>query len=158
MLCTNPEVYRVRGAGRGYLEGSGWKDYKEKGRICGHDLPRGLKQCDRLLEPIFTPSTKAAEGHDQNINQIEFSRFVGHDSAAELKRRTLAIYDFARKYAKERGIIIADTKFEFGLNKSGRIMLVDEILTPDSSRFWALDAYDAGHAQPPFDKEFLRQY
>src|SRR3954470_21366219 len=158
MLCKKAEVFRVECVVRGYLEGSGWKDYKEKGGVCGHDLPRNLTQCDRLLEPIFTPSTKAAEGHDQNITQIEFSRIVGHDSAAELKRRTLAIYDFARKYAKERGIIIADTKFEFGLDKQGRIMLVDEILTPDSSRFWALESFEPGHAQPSFDKQFVREY
>jgi phosphoribosylaminoimidazole-succinocarboxamide synthase len=158
MLCKKAEVFRVECVVRGYLEGSGWKDYKEKGGVCGHDLPKGLKQCDRLLEPIFTPSTKAAEGHDQNIDQIEFSRLVGHDTAAELKRRTLAIYDFARKYAKERGILIADTKFEFGLDNKGRIMLVDEILTPDSSRFWAAASYEPGHAQPSFDKQFVREY
>jgi phosphoribosylaminoimidazole-succinocarboxamide synthase len=158
MLCKKAEVFRVECVVRGYLEGSGWKDYKEKGGVCGHDLPKDLKQCDRLLEPIFTPSTKAAEGHDQNINQIEFSKLVGHDTAGDLKRRTLAIYDFARKFAKERGIIIADTKFEFGLDKDGRIMLVDEILTPDSSRFWAAVAYEPGHAQASFDKQFVREY
>jgi phosphoribosylaminoimidazole-succinocarboxamide synthase len=158
MLCWKADVFRVECVVRGYLEGSGWKDYKEKGGVCGHDLPRGLVQCDRLQDPIFTPSTKAVEGHDQNISQIEFSKLVGKENAGELKRRTLAIYDFARAYAKERGIIIADTKFEFGLDKYGRIMLVDEILTPDSSRFWARDAYDPGHAQPSFDKQFVREY
>ena len=158
MLCKRAEVFRVECVVRGYLEGSGWKDYKEQGGVCGHGLPKGLTQCDRLLEPIFTPSTKAAKGHDQNINQIEFSKLVGHDAAGELKRRTLAIYDFARKFAKERGIIIADTKFEFGLDKQGRIMLVDEILTPDSSRFWAAVSYEPGHAQPSFDKQFVREY
>jgi len=158
MLCKRAEVFRAECVVRGYLEGSGWKDYKEKGGVCGHDLPKGLVQCDRLLEPIFTPSTKAAAGHDQNISQIEFSQLVGHDNAGELKRRTLAIYDLARKFAKERGIIIADTKLEFGLDQKGRIMLVDEILTPDSSRFWSRDAYEAGHAQPSFDKQFVREY
>ena len=158
MLCRKAKVFPAECVVRGYLEGSGWKDYRDKGGVCGHNLPKGLVQCDRLLEPIFTPSTKAAAGHDQNISQIEFSRLVGHDNAAELKRRTLAIYDFARKFAKERGIIIADTKFEFGLDQKGRIMLVDEILTPDSSRFWDRDAYEAGHAQPSFDKQFVREY
>jgi phosphoribosylaminoimidazole-succinocarboxamide synthase len=158
MLVKKAEVFRVECVVRGYLEGSGWKDYRDKGGVCGYGLPKGLQQCDRLLDPIFTPSTKATEGHDQNINQVEFSRLVGHDAAGELKRRTLAIYEFARKYAKERGIIIADTKFEFGLDTKGRIMLVDEVLTPDSSRFWALDAFEPGHAQPSFDKQFVREY
>ncbi|HEV7701785.1 MAG TPA: phosphoribosylaminoimidazolesuccinocarboxamide synthase [Pyrinomonadaceae bacterium] len=158
MLVKKADVFRVECVVRGYLEGSGWKDYRDKGGVCGHDLPKGLQQCDRLLEPIFTPSTKAAEGHDENISQIEFSRIAGHDAAGELKRRTLAIYEFARKYAKERGLIIADTKFEFGLDKKGRIMLVDEVLTPDSSRFWALDSFEPGHAQPSFDKQFVREY
>jgi len=158
MLCRKAQVFPAECVVRGYLEGSGWKDYRDKGGVCGHNLPKGLVQCDRLLEPIFTPSTKAAAGHDENISQIEFSKLVGHDNAGELKRRTLAIYDFARKFAKERGIIIADTKFEFGLDQKGRIMLVDEVLTPDSSRFWARDSYEAGHAQPSFDKQFVREY
>ena len=144
MLCKKAEVFRVECVVRGYLEGSGWKDYKEKGGVCGHDLPKGLSSSATACSSRSSrPRQKPPQGHDQNINQIEFSKLVGHDTAGELKRRTLAIYEFARKYAKERGIIIADTKFEFGLDTKGRIMLVDEILTPDSSRFWAADSYEA---------------
>lgn len=157
-LVMRTEVFRVECVVRGYLEGSGWKDYKTTGKVSGHDLPKGLKQCDRLLEPIFTPSTKAVEGHDENIDQLEFSRIVGKETAAELKRLTLAIYKFASSYARERGIIIADTKFEFGRDASGRILLIDEALTPDSSRFWSLETYEPGHAQPSFDKQFVREY
>lgn len=157
MLCWKADVFRVECVVRGYLEGSGWKDYKEKGGVCGHDLPKGLQHCDRLQDPIFTPSTKAAEGHDQNITQLEFLKLVGKDNAGELKRRTLAIYDFARGYAKERGIIIADTKFEFGF-VGEELVLGDEVLTPDSSRFWPADTYRAGGPQFSFDKQFVRDY
>jgi len=157
-LAKRTEVFPVECVVRGYLEGSGWKDYKATGTICGHKLPPGLKQCDKLLAPIFTPATKAASGHDENITQLEFAKFIGHDTAARLKSLTLAIYNDARDYALTRGIIIADTKFEFGIDSNGKILLIDEVLTPDSSRFWAADTYEPGHAQPSFDKQFVREY
>lgn len=157
-LVKRTEVFPVECVVRGYLEGSAWKDYKATGEISGHSLPKGLKQCDRLLEPIFTPATKAATGHDENINQLEFARVVGHDTAAKLKSLTLAIYKNAVEYALSRGIIIADTKFEFGRDKDGNILLIDEVLTPDSSRFWSAETYEPGHAQPSFDKQFVREY
>ena len=143
---------------RGYLEGSGWKDYKATKKVCGRELPPGLLHCDKLLNPIFTPSNKAIQGHDDNITQIEFMKLVGHDTAAELKRISKEIYVEASKYALERGIIIADTKFEFGQAADGEILLIDEVLTPDSSRFWDAARYEAGHPQPSFDKQFVREY
>lgn len=157
-LVKRTEVFPVECVVRGYLEGSGWKDYKATGTVCGHKLPPGLKQCDKLNAPIFTPATKAPTGHDENITQLEFAKMIGHDTAAKLKFLTLAIYNDAREYALTRGIIIADTKFEFGLDKKGNILLIDEVLTPDSSRFWAADTYEPGHAQPSFDKQFVREY
>ena len=157
-LAKRTEVFPVECVVRGYLEGSGWKDYKATGTICGHKLPPGLKQCDKLLAPIFTPATKAASGHDENITQLEFAKVIGHDTAARLKSLTLAIYNDARDYALTRGIIIADTKFEFGVDPKGNILLIDEVLTPDSSRFWAADTYEPGHAHPSFDKQFVREY
>lgn len=157
-LAKRTEVFPVECVVRGYLEGSGWKDYKATGTVCGHKLPPGLKQCDKLLAPIFTPATKAASGHDENITQLEFAKVVGHDTAARLKSLTLAIYNDARDYALTRGIIIADTKFEFGVDAKGNILLIDEVLTPDSSRFWAANTYEPGHAQPSFDKQFVREY
>ncbi|MCA1589568.1 MAG: phosphoribosylaminoimidazolesuccinocarboxamide synthase, partial [Acidobacteria bacterium] len=141
-----------------YIEGSAWKDYKIDGEISGHGLPPGLKHCDRLLSPIFTPSNKAIEGHDDNITQVEFMRIVGHGVAAELKRVSKAIYREASAYALTRGIIIADTKFEFGIDKQGNILLVDEALTPESSRFWDAASYEPGHKQASFDKQFVREY
>jgi phosphoribosylaminoimidazole-succinocarboxamide synthase len=158
MLVRKATVFPVECVVRGYLEGSGWKDYKTRGGVCGHDLPKGLQQCDRLLNPIFTPSNKAVEGHDDNISQLEFVKIVGHDIAIELKTLSKAIYTRASEYALTRGIIIADTKFEFGRDKDGNILLVDEVLTPDSSRFWNAASYEAGHAQPSFDKQFVREY
>lgn len=157
-LVRRTDVFPVECVARGYLEGSGWKDYLTTGMVCGHKLPPGLKQCDKLLAPIFTPATKAASGHDENITQLEFVRIVGHDTAARLKSITLAIYNKAREYALERGIIIADTKFEFGVDAKGEILLIDEVLTPDSSRFWSARTYEPGHAQPSFDKQFVREY
>ncbi|MEP6787802.1 MAG: phosphoribosylaminoimidazolesuccinocarboxamide synthase [Acidobacteriota bacterium] len=157
-LATRTEVFPVECVVRGYLEGSGWKDYKATGTVCGHKLPPGLKQCDKFLAPIFTPATKAASGHDENITQLEFAKIVGHDTAARLKSLTLAIYNDARDYALTRGIIIADTKFEFGVDPKGNILLIDEVLTPDSSRFWAAETYEPGHAQRSFDKQFVREY
>ncbi len=158
MLVRKADVFPVECVVRGYLEGSGWKDYKATGKVCGHELPPGLLQCDKLLKPIFTPATKAKTGHDENITQLEFVNLIGHDTAAELKALSLAIYKEASEYALTRGIIIADTKFEFGLDADGNILLVDEVLTPDSSRFWSAAAYKPGGPQPSFDKQFVREY
>lgn len=158
MLVKKATVFPVECVVRGYLEGSGWKDYKESRMVCGRDLPKDLKHCDKLLNPIFTPATKAETGHDENINQVEFMQRVGHDTAAELKRISKEIYAEASKYAIEKGIIIADTKFEFGTDSKGNIMLIDEVLTPDSSRFWDASKYEPGHAQASFDKQFVREY
>jgi phosphoribosylaminoimidazole-succinocarboxamide synthase len=159
MLVKKTKVYPVECVVRGYLEGSGWKDYKASGgKVCGRELPPGLKHCDRLLTPIFTPATKAVTGHDENINQVEFMKIVGHDTATELKRLSKEIYTTAADYALTKGIIIADTKFEFGEDKNGNILLIDEVLTPDSSRFWDAASYEPGHKQPSFDKQFVREY
>ncbi len=157
-LVHRTEVFPVECVVRGYLEGSGWKDYLATGKTSGHSLPPGLKQCDRLLEPIFTPATKAATGHDENITGLEFKDIVGGETAAYLKATSLAIYKAASEYALTKGIIIADTKFEFGRDANGKILLIDEVLTPDSSRFWEADKYSPGHAQPSFDKQFVREY
>jgi phosphoribosylaminoimidazole-succinocarboxamide synthase len=158
MLVRKTRVFPVECVVRGYLEGSGWKDYQATGEICGHKLPAGLRQCDRLPEPIFTPSTKAAQGHDENITEAEFTALLGEEAASELRSRALNIYKMACEYALSRGIIIADTKFEFGLDSEGRILLIDEVLTPDSSRFWAAETYSPGHAQASFDKQYVREY
>ena len=158
MLVRKTNVFPVECVVRGYLEGSGWKDYQATGTICGHDLPSGLKQCDKLPEPIFTPATKAATGHDENITESQFAEIIGEDSANYLRATSLAIYKSASEYAATRGIIIADTKFEFGTDNNGEVLLIDEVLTPDSSRFWSAEAYEPGHAQPSFDKQFVREY
>ncbi|MBL8183003.1 MAG: phosphoribosylaminoimidazolesuccinocarboxamide synthase [Blastocatellia bacterium] len=157
-LVKRTDVFPVECVVRGYLEGSGWKDYLATGKVCGYSLPPGLKQCDRLLDPIFTPATKAATGHDENITGLEFKNVVGSETAAYLKSTSLELFAKASKYALERGIIIADTKFEFGIDKDGEILLIDEVLTPDSSRFWDAEKYEPGHAQPSFDKQFVREY
>lgn len=157
-LVKKTEVFPVECVVRGYLEGSGWKDYQATGEICGHKLPSGLRQCEKLPKPIFTPATKAEKGHDENITETEFTEIVGAETAAKLISLSLKIYKQASKYALTRGIIIADTKFEFGLDKDGNILLIDEVLTPDSSRFWSAEAYSPGKAQPSFDKQFLREY
>ena len=152
---------------RGYLEGSGWKEYQQTGSVCGVTLPKGLRQCDRLPEPIFTPATKAAVGHDENISFDQAADLVGLETASTLRELSLAIYSAAAEHARSRGIIIADTKFEFGIpideaGKQGRVwsqpILIDEALTPDSSRFWPADTYQPGRAQKSFDKQFLREY
>ncbi len=152
---------------RGYLEGSGWKEYQQTGQVCGVPLPRGLKQCDKLPEPIFTPATKAATGHDENITFEHACDLVGMETMHALRETTLAIYAAAAQHALARGIIIADTKFEFGfpddkVPRAGRIwvppIIVDEALTPDSSRFWPADTYQPGQAQKSYDKQFLREY
>jgi len=157
-LVKRTTVFPVECVVRGYLEGSGWKEYQATGSVCGHKLPNGLKQCDKLPEPIFTPATKAASGHDENIDFNEFCRIVGTETGERLRDRSLTQYDDASEYAAERGIIIADTKFEFGHTADGQILLIDEVLTPDSSRFWPADQYEPGHAQPSFDKQFVREY
>jgi phosphoribosylaminoimidazole-succinocarboxamide synthase len=158
VLVKRTRVFPVECVVRGYLEGSGWKDYQAAGEICGHKLPAGLKQCDRLPEPIFTPSTKAPKGHDENISEAEVVDIVGAETADALRAKSLEIYKYACEYALTRGIIIADTKFEFGLDADGKIILIDEVLTPDSSRFWAVDAYSPGEPQASFDKQFVREY
>jgi phosphoribosylaminoimidazole-succinocarboxamide synthase len=142
---------------RGYLEGSGWKEYRERQTVCGLELPAGLVQCARLPQPIFTPATKAESGHDQNIRFDQMVDLIGAATAAELRRRSIEIYSRAAEHARQRGIIIADTKFEFGW-ADGELILIDEVLTPDSSRFWPADLYEPGHAQPSFDKQFLREW
>ena len=158
MLVRKTTVFPVECVVRGYLEGSGWKDYQATGKICGHDLPKGLAQCDKLPEPIFTPSTKAAAGHDENISEAEFAKIVGSTAAAKLRPLALKIYAEAAQYALTLGIIIADTKFEFGTDENGEILLIDEVLTPDSSRFWAAETYSPGKSQPSFDKQYVREY
>jgi phosphoribosylaminoimidazole-succinocarboxamide synthase len=143
---------------RGYLAGSGWKDYQSKGATSGHTLPAGLLESDQLPEPIFTPSTKAKEGHDENITREQAAELVGRDAYRELERLSIELYRYGADHAAARGIILADTKFELGHDDSGRIVLADEALTPDSSRFWPADGYEPGKAQPSFDKQFVRDY
>ena len=143
---------------RGYLAGSGWKDYGATGEVCGHRLPEGLRESDRLPEPIFTPATKAQEGHDENIDRERAAELVGADLFAQVERISLDLYRFAADYALERGIVIADTKFELGVGPDGVLTLGDEALTPDSSRFWPADEYEPGRGQPSFDKQYVRDY
>jgi phosphoribosylaminoimidazole-succinocarboxamide synthase len=144
---------------RGYLIGSGWKDYQREGAVCGIRLPEGLRLADRLPEPIFTPATKAPRGqHDQNVGFDAIVELVGFEMAARVRAQTLDIYNFAARHARERGIIIADTKFEFGLDRDGTLVLIDEVLTPDSSRFWPADTWQPGTSPPSFDKQFVRDY
>ena len=143
---------------RGYLAGSGWKDYGATGEVCGHRLPGGLRESDRLPEPIFTPATKAQEGHDENIDRARAAELVGEELFAQAERISLELYRFAADYALERGIVIADTKFELGVAPDGTLTLGDEALTPDSSRFWPADEYEPGRGQPSFDKQYVRDY
>jgi phosphoribosylaminoimidazole-succinocarboxamide synthase len=144
---------------RGYLIGSGWKDYQATGSVCGISLPPGLKQAERLPQPLFTPATKAAMGdHDENISFAQAERLVGASLAAQVRDAALALYAFAAEHALKRGIIVADTKFEFGVDDGGRLTLIDEVCTPDSSRFWPADTYRAGISPPSFDKQFVRDY
>ena len=157
MLCRKAGVFPVECVVRGYLAGSGWREYQKSRTVCGVPLPGGLRQCDRLPEPIFTPATKAESGHDENISFERAADLLGAKAAAELRDRSLAVYKKAADYARRHGILIADTKFEWG-EADGRILLIDEVLTPDSSRFWPADAYEPGHDQPSFDKQFLRNW
>lgn len=158
MLVRRADVFPVECVVRGYLVGSGWKDYLRTGEVCGHKLPAGLLESAELPQPLFTPSTKAEEGHDENISEDQVRNLVGDETTALLRDTSLKLYSEARDYARQRGIIIADTKFEFGQDKNGDLMLVDEVLTPDSSRFWPADAYQPGRSQPSFDKQFVRDY
>jgi phosphoribosylaminoimidazole-succinocarboxamide synthase len=158
MECRRLEMLPIECVVRGYLAGSGWKDYTRTGVVCGHELPAGLRESDRLPAPIFTPATKAEEGHDENIDLETAAGLVGSERLAEVQETALALYAFASAHALERGIVIADTKFEFGLDANGTLVLADEAFTPDSSRFWPADEYAAGGPQPSFDKQFVRDY
>jgi phosphoribosylaminoimidazole-succinocarboxamide synthase len=162
MLVRRTDPVPIECVARGYLSGSGWKEYQQTGSVCGIKLPAGLRESDRLPEPIFTPATKAETGHDVNISEEEAGRLMSPALISQLKSLTLEIYSRAVKHAEARGIIIADTKFEFGLVGAGNpatdIVLIDEVLTPDSSRFWPQDRYEPGHGQPSFDKQYVRDY
>ncbi len=157
MLVTHANMFSVECVARGYLSGSGWKDYKASGRICGIPLPSGLRESDKLPEPIFTPATKATSGHDENISFDQTKKLIGIDRAEQLRDLTLRIYRKASDYAASRGILVADTKFEFGVTGAG-VVLADEVLTPDSSRFWPADSYSPGQVQLSYDKQFVRDY
>jgi phosphoribosylaminoimidazole-succinocarboxamide synthase len=156
--CRRLEMLPLECVVRGFLAGSGWKDYRATGEVCGHVLAKGLQESDRLTEPIFTPSTKAQTGHDQNITHDEAAELVGAERLEEVEATSLALYRLAAEYAAARGIIIADTKFEFGVEADGGLVLADEAFTPDSSRFWPADDYEPGRSQPSFDKQFVRDY
>jgi len=158
MFVRKTEVFPVECVVRGYITGSGWKDYQRTGEICGHKLPTGLRESEQLAEPIFTPATKAETGHDENISEAQMAEIVGPEVMASLREVSLTLYKQAAEYARERGIIIADTKFEFGRDSEGRAILIDEVLTPDSSRFWPADDYEVGRGQSSFDKQFVRDY
>ncbi|MHB0948155.1 MAG: phosphoribosylaminoimidazolesuccinocarboxamide synthase [Gemmatimonadaceae bacterium] len=158
MLCRRTEVFPVECVMRGYLSGSAWKEYAARGTLAGEPLPAGLRESDRLDPPVFSPATKAETGHDENIPPAEVARRLGADVAATLERFARLVYGRGRELAAARGIIIADTKFEFGRAADGRILLIDEVLTPDSSRFWPADGYAPGHGQPSFDKQPLRDW
>ena len=157
MLVKRAEMFPVECVARGYLSGSGWKEYQASGSVCGIKLPAGLRDSDQLPEPIFTPATKAVTGHDENISFEHAAEILGQDTATKLRDLTLTIYKKAADYAKQRGIILADTKFEFGITDAG-ITLADEVLTPDSSRFWPADTYAPGKTQNSYDKQFVRDY
>jgi phosphoribosylaminoimidazole-succinocarboxamide synthase len=158
MICRRAKVLPVELIVRGYLAGSGWKDYRRTGAVCGIPLPDGLRESDRLPEPLFTPSTKAEVGHDQNISFDEMAAFVGRDVAERARVLAIALYRFAAARAESAGIIVADTKFEFGTLDDGSLLLIDEVLTPDSSRFWEAAAYEPGRAQDSYDKQFVRDW
>lgn len=158
MICRKTRVLPIEAIVRGYLTGSGYREYLREGSVCGIELPGGMVNSDRLGSPIFTPSTKAAQGHDENISFRRACRLAGADTVELVRRMSLDIYRRGRDHALERGIIIADTKFEFGLAEDGRLLLVDEVLTPDSSRFWAADRWRPGEEQDSFDKQYVRNY
>jgi phosphoribosylaminoimidazole-succinocarboxamide synthase len=156
--CRRLEMLPLECVVRGYLTGSGWKDYQATGSVCGHRLAEGLRDSARLPEPIFTPATKAQEGHDENIDRERAAELVGRERLDEVERTALELYRFAAEHAAERGILLADTKFELGLDADGSLVLADEAFTPDSSRFWPADEYEPGRPQPSFDKQFVRDY
>jgi phosphoribosylaminoimidazole-succinocarboxamide synthase len=156
--CRRLEMLPIECVVRGYLAGSGWKDYTATSAVCGHALPAGLTESAELPAPIFTPATKAATGHDENIDRAQAAELVGAARLADVERTALALYEFAAEHARGHGILIADTKFEFGIDDRGRLVLADEALTPDSSRFWPADDYRPGGPQPSFDKQFVRDY
>ena len=158
MLCRLTDPIPVECVARGYLSGSGWKDYQKTGAVCGIPLPAGLKESDRLPEPIFTPATKADSGHDENISYEQAGDLIGHGLIKRLKDLTLEIYRRGCEHAESKGIIIADTKFEFGLDDKGQLVLIDEVLTADSSRFWPADSYKVGMSPPSYDKQYVRDY
>jgi len=158
MLVQRTTPLPVECVARGYISGSGWKDYRATGTVCGITLPRGLRESDRLPEPIFTPATKAESGHDENISEAQAAAVVGADLLARLKAITLALYRFGVDHAATCGILLADTKFEFGLTDEGELLLIDEMMTPDSSRYWPADQYAPGGPQPSFDKQYVRDY
>jgi phosphoribosylaminoimidazole-succinocarboxamide synthase len=157
MWVRRAEMFPVECVARGYLAGSGWKDYQHSGELCGIPLPAGLRESDALPQPLFTPATKAQSGHDENISFEEASKIVGAETAAKLRDLTLSLYRKAADHARTRGIVLADTKFEFGV-ADGQIVLADEVLTPDSSRFWPADQYQPGRSQPSYDKQYVRDY
>jgi len=157
MWVKRADMVEIECVARGYISGSGWKDYQRTGAVCGIPLPPGLRESDALPEPIFTPATKAQTGHDENISFETAASLIGADLAGRLRELTISIYRRAADYARSRGIIIADTKFEFGII-DGQIILADEVLTPDSSRFWPLESYKPGGAQPSYDKQYVRDY
>jgi phosphoribosylaminoimidazole-succinocarboxamide synthase len=156
--CRTLEMLPIECVVRGYLAGSGWKDYLATGEVCGHRLPEGLEESQQLPEPIFTPATKAQSGHDENIDRATASELVGADRFDEVESTALELYSFVSAYARERGIVLADTKLEFGIDPGGALVLGDEAFTPDSSRFWPADEYRPGATPPSFDKQFVRDY
>jgi phosphoribosylaminoimidazole-succinocarboxamide synthase len=158
VLVRNTRPLVIEAIVRGYLSGSGWKEYRKEGTVCDIRLPGGLLESDKLPEPIFTPSTKAQSGHDENISFERAASLIGAELAAKVRDTSIALYQFASDYARERGIIIADTKFEFGTLADGGLLLIDEMLTPDSSRFWPAESYAPGGAQASFDKQYVRDY
>jgi len=158
MLVRRTTPLPVECVARGYLSGSGWKDYTATGRVCGITLPAGLHESDRLPAPIFTPATKADSGHDLNISEDEAARLIGREMLDCVKALTLRLYAYGAEHAESRGIILADTKFEFGMTDDGELLLIDEVMTPDSSRYWPKDTYRPGGPQPSFDKQFVRDY
>lgn len=158
MLVRRAEVIPIECVVRGYLAGSGWKDYQRASEVCGHHLPAGLREAERLPEPIFTPATKADEGHDENISETRMADLIGREMTQRLLELSLKLYSAAESYARTRGIIIADTKFEFGRDADGNLLWIDEALTPDSSRFWPVEEYRPGSSPPSFDKQFVRDY
>jgi phosphoribosylaminoimidazole-succinocarboxamide synthase len=156
--CKRLEMLPIECVVRGYITGSGWKDYQATGEVSGHKLPEGLRESEKLRDPIFTPSTKAQTGHDENITRDEAAELVGRERFDEVERVSIELYQFVSDFAAARGIILADTKLEFGVDDAGRLVLADEVFTPDSSRFWPADEYEPGRAQPSYDKQFVRDY